>query len=140
MAHRSGAAHTVSMFSMAPIVGYLPQHLAELAGSVIGVLFVIQGLHVLITGRVSEQWDRRFGARGARALGACVALGGVVIALSSFLTTPEPPVGYGNHWGDTSDRVVTTIWLVFLGVIVAIGVRRTVREERQRRMRRRGVV
>jgi MFS family permease len=127
------------MFSMAPIVGYLPQHLAELAGSVIGALFVIQGLRVVITGRVSEQWDKRFGAWGARALGACVALVGVFIALSSFLIDAEPPGGYSNHWGETSDFVVTAIWLVFLGVIVAIAVRRTVREERQRRMRRRGV-
>jgi MFS family permease len=122
---------------LVPVLGYMPQHLPELTGSVLGVLFVANGVFVLITGHVSEPRAERFGVHTIRAFGGAVIVLGVVVAVSSLLIDAEPPGHEGNHWGDTTDFVVTGIWLGLLGVIVAIAIRKIVTDERRRRVQRR---
>jgi hypothetical protein len=46
--------------------------------------------------------------------------------------------GEDNHWGDSTDRVVAGIWLLFLGGIVAIVIRKVMRYERHRDTSERG--
>jgi hypothetical protein len=56
------------MLPVTPLLGYLPQHLSELGGTALGVVFVGFGLFPLITGRAPEGEYERFRGWRIRAL------------------------------------------------------------------------
>jgi MFS family permease len=122
-----------------PLLGYMSQHLAELTGSAVGVVFIGFGLFPLITGRTTDPSYERFRGWRTRALGAALIALGVIFIAFSFLTNAEPPGQGGNPWGDSWERVVAGVWLLFLGGVVAIAIRREVRDARRRNTSKRQI-
>jgi hypothetical protein len=112
------------------IVGYLPQHVSEVGGTFLGVVFLAVALYLLWSGDAAGPTP--FGSRTVRLIGVAVMLFGVGMIVASWAINSEPPCGActGDHWGSTFDKVVLGLWLTALVLILTIEVRREVRRRR----------
>ena len=106
------------------VLAALPRPEFEVGMTALASFFVGFGLIDFIRGSVPGA--ERSTARNVRLMAAGQILVGIGVAFTAFRIKPEPDCGQcgGGPWGGTWAVVLMGVWLAWLGLIVAINLRR----------------
>jgi hypothetical protein len=98
-------------------LAFLPQHVAEVMGAAIAVLFIAHGVSVLKGNRLPGE-----NPRWATRVGVLEILFGAAIGVFSLTTNAESPhrPDHGG-WGATTGVIILIVWLILLGLFSRLG-------------------